>query len=214
LLASCAGKPFDARPLRGPSEVSGGYLSKVANARIVLAGHDPRWATQFADEALLIGAALHGVMIELHHIGSTAIPGIAAKPVIDMLAVVTSLEALDRTSSSLESLGYESKGEFGMPGRRYFRKDSASGIRTHQLHAFATGSAEIERHLSFRDYLRAHPAEARAYETLKVSLAAQSSDDARAYTEGKTAFIHEVERRAAEWRRGSPPTTPFHHSAL
>lgn len=186
----------------------------ASGGRVVLADHDPRWAVRFSDEASLISTALGGVVIELHHIGSTAIPEIAAKPVIDMLAVVSSLEALDRASSSLESLGYESKGEFGIPGRRYFRKDFPSGIRTHQLHAFATGSAEIERHLNFRDYLRAHPAEARAYEALKVSLAAQSASDARAYTDDKTAFIREIERRAAAWRHVSSPTRPLHQLEL
>ena len=64
------------------------------------------------------------------------------------------------------------------------------------------------------DCLRAHPAEARVYEALKVSLTPRSSGDAHAYTDGKTAFIREIDRRAAAWRRDSPPTTPFHHSAL
>jgi GrpB-like predicted nucleotidyltransferase (UPF0157 family) len=176
----------------------------ITGGQIMLATHDARWAARFADEASLISPTLDGVLIELHHIGSTAIPGIAAKPVIDMLAVVTSVETLDRASGRLESLGYESKGEFGIPGRRYFRKDSPTGVRTHQLHAFAIGSTDIERHLGFRDYLRAHPAEAEAYEALKRELAVRSSGDARAYGDGKAAFIREMERRAAAWRRDSP----------
>jgi GrpB-like predicted nucleotidyltransferase (UPF0157 family) len=171
---------------------------------IILAAHDARWAVQFGHEASVVRAALGGILIELHHIGSTAIPGIAAKPIIDMLAVVTSVEELDRASPRLEPLGYESKGEFGIPGRRYFRKDSPSGIRTHQLHAFAIGSADVDRHLNFRDYLRAHPAEAQAYEALKRGLAVQSLGDGHAYSDGKTDFIRELERRAAAWRRDSP----------
>jgi GrpB-like predicted nucleotidyltransferase (UPF0157 family) len=172
----------------------------VVRGRIILAAHDPQWAEQFASEAALIRAALDDVVIELHHIGSTAIPDIAAKPIIDMLAGVTSLEALDRASSSLERLGYESNGEFGIAGRRYFRKDSAARIRTHHLHAFAAGSGEIERHLNFRDYLRAHPAEAREYEGLKLSLARRTLGDWSGYTDGKADFVREMDRRAAAWR--------------
>ena len=175
----------------------------LATQRIVLAAHDARWAERFAEEAALIRAALRDVVIDLHHIGSTAIPGIAAKPIIDMLAVVSSLDALDRASSSLDPLGYESKGEFGIVGRRYFRKDSAAGIRTHHLHAFAAGSGEIARHLNFRDYLRAHPAEARKYEALKLSLAERTLGDWNLYTEGKEGFVREMDQRAAAWRRDS-----------
>ncbi len=171
---------------------------------IVLAAHDASWAARFADEASVVSAALGSLLVELNHIGSTAIPGIAAKPIIDMLAVVTSIEALDHAARYLEPLRYEAMGEFGIPGRRYFRKDSVAGVRTHQLHAFAIGSAEVERHLGFRDYLRAHPAEAKEYEALKLDLAARSGGDALAYSDGKTGFIREMERRAAAWRRGLP----------
>lgn len=170
----------------------------------MLAAHDPSWAARFADEASLVTAALGGVLAELHHIGSTAVPGIVAKPVIDMLAVVWSVEALDASAPALAALGYEALGEFGIPGRRYFRKDSAAGVRTHQLHAFATGSADVARHLGFRDYLRAHPRAAHAYERLKQDLAERSAGSTRAYTSGKTAFVREVERRAATWRRDAP----------
>jgi GrpB-like predicted nucleotidyltransferase (UPF0157 family) len=176
----------------------------AANERIVLVAHDPQWAEQFAEEAALIRATLPGIVIELHHIGSTALPGIAAKPIIDMLALVTNLEALDCESSRLESLGYESKGEFGISGRRYFRKDSPAGIRTHHLHAFVADSDEIERHLNFRDYLRAHPSDAQAYEVLKLSLAVRTLGDGHAYTDGKGPFVREIDRRAAAWRCGSP----------
>lgn len=163
----------------------------------MLAPHDVAWAASFADEAALVRAALGSVLIELHHIGSTA------KPIIDMLAVVTSIEALDQTPHCLEPLRYESMGEYGIPGRRYFRKDSVASVRTHHLHAFAVGAADIERHLGFRDYLRAHSAEAQAYAALKTDLAARPSSSGRAYGDGKTDFIREMERRAMVWRRGS-----------
>src|SRR3546814_8745866 len=95
------------------------------------------------------------------HIGSTSIPGIHAKPIIDMLAVTSDLSLLDGCESRIASLGYEALGEFGIPGRRYFRKDNSTGERTHKIHAFRTGSPKITRHLQFRDYLIAPPAVAR-----------------------------------------------------
>ena len=134
--------------------------------------------------------------IELPHIGSTAIPGIVAKPVIDVLAV----EALDALAHRLGVLGYEALGEFGITGRRYFRKNAPDGIRPHQLHALAVSSPEIQRHLDFRDYLRAFPTEAAGYAGLRQRLADRCGSDMRAYSDGKTEFIRAVERRAAAWR--------------
>jgi GrpB-like predicted nucleotidyltransferase (UPF0157 family) len=112
---------------------------------IVLAAHDPAWAAAFAREAAAIHDALGDVPIALHHVGSTAIPGIVAKPVIDMLGVVPRVEALDAHASRLVALGYEALGEFGVAGRRYFRKDAPDRTRTHQLHAFAADSPEVAR---------------------------------------------------------------------
>jgi GrpB-like predicted nucleotidyltransferase (UPF0157 family) len=168
---------------------------------IVLAPHSATWATAFEREASALLEALSDLSIELHHIGSTAIPGIVAKPVIDMLGIVAALEPLDVRAHRLGVLGYEALGEFGIPGRRYFRKNAPDGVRTHQLHAFAAGSPEIQRHLDFRDYLRAFPTEAAAYGALKQGLVRRCGSDTDAYGKGKTEFIRGVERRAAAWRQ-------------
>src|SRR4051812_37534791 len=117
----------------------------------MLAPHDPAWSKDFERESADVKVALGDLLITLHHIGSTAIPTTIAKPVIDMLGVVPTVQLLDEERRHLESLGYEALGEFGIPGRRYFRKNSKAGVRTHQLHVFAAGSAEIQRHLDFRD---------------------------------------------------------------
>jgi GrpB-like predicted nucleotidyltransferase (UPF0157 family) len=175
---------------------------------IVLATHNPSWAANFARESAIVTAVLGDLLIALHHIGSTAIPTIVAKPVIDMLAAVTRVELLDEQRSRLESLGYEALGEFGIAGRRYFRKNSNAGVRTHQLHAFAAESMDFQRHLDFRDYLRAHSAEATEYAELKQSLARHCATNMEAYTNGKSAFIRDVERRAAVWRRSSASQHP------
>jgi GrpB-like predicted nucleotidyltransferase (UPF0157 family) len=162
--------------------------------------HDPGWRDAFASEAQRIVAALDGFELAVHHIGSTSIPGIHAKPILDLLLEVPDLGALDASSAAMEALGYQVMGEFGIPGRRYFRRDDAAGVRTHQVHAFLAGSREVARHLAFRDYLRAHPDQAQRYSELKRALAAEHARDADAYMDGKDDFIREMDRRAAAWR--------------
>lgn len=170
----------------------------MSHPPIILVPHDPAWASEFTREAARVRPAFGDTLRELHHIGSTSIPGLEAKPIIDMLAVVTDVRALDRQVAAFATLGYESMGEFGLPGRRYFRRDDAAGIRTHQLHAYGPDSpSEIARHLDFRDYLRAHPETARNYARLKQLLAASCGGDMACYGDGKSAFIREVERRGA-----------------
>ena len=100
----------------------------------------------------------------------------------------------------MESRGYEGKGEYGIPGRRYFRKDNREGVRTHHVHAFEAGSAEAERHLAFRDYMLAHPSEAQRYSELKRRLAEEHPQSMDGYIDGKDGFIKEIDRRAARWR--------------
>ncbi len=141
-------------------------------------------------------------MTAVHHIGSTAVPGLRAKPVVDMLAEVADLACLDGQNDRLEALGYEVMGEFGMSGRRYFRKNNPEGGRTHQLHVFEAGSPQVRRHLDFRDFLRAHPEHALAYAHLKSELAERFPWDISAYTDGKDLFIRDMDARASAWRAG------------
>ncbi|KRG70960.1 GrpB family protein [Pseudoxanthomonas dokdonensis] len=161
--------------------------------------HDPDWAAQYQAEARQVTAAVGAPLIALHHIGSTSVAGLAAKPIIDMLLEVTSLDALDRVTPAIEHLGYEAMGEFGISGRRYFRRDDAQGIRSHQIHAFAADTANVRRHLAFRDYLRAHRAVADQYGLLKQQLAQQHPADLGAYNDGKDSFVKEHERIALRW---------------
>lgn len=164
--------------------------------RIVLAPHNPGWAHDFVEESGAVSRALGDVIASIHHIGSTAVSGLLAKPIIDILAVVVNVDLLDSRTASFADLGYEAMGEFGIPGRRYFRKNTSAGVRVYQLHAFRNGSSEVERHIAFRDYLRAHPAHARRYAELKQTLAQRFTGDMDRYTEGKTEFIREIERAA------------------
>lgn len=168
--------------------------------KVEIVPHDPRWREAFEAEAKQIASALGENIVAVHHIGSTAIPNIYAKPVIDLMVEVRDITEVDGRSSAMESLGYEVKGEFGIPGRRYFRKDNREGIRTHQIHAFETGSSEVERHLAFRDYMIANPEDAQRYSELKRQLAEEHPQSMDGYMDGKDGFIKEMDRRAAQWR--------------
>ncbi|MCG7573932.1 GrpB family protein [Phaeobacter sp. CNT1-3] len=160
--------------------------------------HDPTWTDAFTAEAAALNAALPDVALTLHHIGSTAIPGILAKPIIDLMGVVPDLAQMDRHDDTMRTLGYEVMGAFGIEGRRYYRKFDASGQRSHHLHVFATGAPDITRHLAFRDYLRAHADVATEYSALKEQLTATNADWER-YVEGKDPFIKRVEQDALRW---------------
>jgi GrpB-like predicted nucleotidyltransferase (UPF0157 family) len=172
--------------------------------RIVVEAPNPEWPAAFEAEAKKLREALQPNLAAIHHIGSTAILGIVAKPTIDVLLVVPSFLLLDASAPALIGLGYEGMGEFGITERRYFRKDSAVGIRTHHLHAYEVGNPRIEQHLAFRDYMNEHPDVAQTYGALKARLAAVHSDDRQEYMNGKANFIKEVETTALMWIRRRP----------
>lgn len=165
--------------------------------QVIVLSYQSEWESEYAREAErlrdVFGARLHSI----HHMGSTSVPGLAAKPIIDILPVVDSLDGIEQFDASIKALGYEAKGEFGMPGRRYYRKGGDE--RTHHIHLYAVGNLEIERHLVFRNYLRAHPEEVNAYGTLKEQLAATYPYDIEAYIAGKDAFVKKLEQRAIAW---------------
>lgn len=177
--------------------------------KVEVTAHDPRWQAAFKAEAESVLKALGDEnVVAVHHIGSTAIPNIYAKPVIDLLVEVRSHEKLDERSGEMAAIGYEVMGEYGIAGRRYFRKSNELGVRTHHVHAFESGSPEIKRHLAFRDYMIAHPHDAQRYSELKRQLARAYPEDIDSYMDGKDSFIKEIDCRAAKWRETARQEDP------
>jgi GrpB-like predicted nucleotidyltransferase (UPF0157 family) len=169
----------------------------VTHRIVELLPHNPNWPTLAGQESARLAKILGQTLITVHHIGSTSIPTIAAKPTIDLLPIVTSLEALDEKKEALIALGYEYRGEFGIPTRRYCPlTDPATGKRLFHAHFFSPPNPHIDRHLAFRDYLIAHPDQAREYEAVKRAAAAKYPNDLSGYCDFKDAWIKSCEQRA------------------
>ncbi|MGJ3245853.1 MAG: GrpB family protein [Elainellaceae cyanobacterium] len=166
--------------------------------KVEVVPHRLEWRREFEQESDQIAIALNDILVAVHHIGSTAIPSIYAKPIIDILVEVKTITLVDKHRSTMEKLGYEAMGEFGIAGRRYFRKGNRIGVRTHHVHVFTQGSLEVTRHLAFRDYMIAHPEIAQQYSELKRCLAQSHPTDIELYMDGKDGFIKEMEHRALE----------------
>jgi GrpB-like predicted nucleotidyltransferase (UPF0157 family) len=157
---------------------------------VVIVDADPSWPDAFARLRERLLPAFDGMAVRIEHIGSTAVPGLAAKPIIDLVIVVPDARDIPTAIARLATRGYEHQGDLGVPGREAFRGGPAGPA--HHLYISAADSRSLEAHLAFRDALRADPALAHAYEDLKRRLAAALGHDREAYTEGKSSFVAEV----------------------
>ena len=165
---------------------------------VIISPYDPTWpalASAYSDALQVLGQ----VLVAVHHVGSTSVPGLAAKPVIDLIPVVTDLAALDQGRPLIEDIGYEWHGELGLAGRRYCTLSDENGRRLAQLHFFRVGSPQITRHLAFRDYLRANLTAAGDYEREKRRAQQLFPYNSHAYTDEKSAWIQDVETKALAW---------------
>ncbi|MFT6756648.1 MAG: GrpB-like predicted nucleotidyltransferase (UPF0157 family) [Chitinophagales bacterium] len=133
----------------------------------------------------------------IHHIGSTAVVGFAAKPVIDILIEIERADSIDAYNSKTYEIGYITQGELGVAGRRFFQK--VGDNRTHHVHIFSAGDPCITRHIAFRDYLRTHPKIAKEYATLKRVAASESNNDIDRYQQEKDVFVKVLQRLAEAW---------------
>ena len=171
---------------------------RYGGGRIVVAGYDPAWPRMFEDERARVLDALGSLPLAVEHVGSTAVPGLAAKPIIDLLVAVPDLdEARTSCVEPLEALGYRYMREYEawLPDELLFRK-GIPGPWTHHVHVVKPGGARWEELVLIRDHLRRHPEIARAYADLKRALALVFEDDIAGYREGKRPFLEAVLARA------------------
>lgn len=162
---------------------------------ITVVTYNSEWPLKYTEERDYITEILKDNCISIYHIGSTSVPGLAAKPIIDIMAVVRSLERVDTVAEKFSDIGYEYLGEFGIEGRRYLRKGGDE--RTHQIHIFqADDWNNIGRHLAFRDYMRTHEKEREEYAKIKIELAKKFPYDIDGYCDGKENFVREIEKLA------------------
>ena len=171
---------------------------------IEVVDYDPQWIAVFEREAALLQRICGKRLADIQHIGSTAVTGLAAKPIIDILIVLDHTDDIDSFNPSMEGLGYRVRGECldapvpGTPGRFYFSKDT-DGVRSHHVHVCAKGHGEILDKLAFRDYLRANESVALAYADLKQRLAVDHRFDNIGYMRGKDDFVKSALVDARRW---------------
>jgi len=159
------------------------------------------WKTQFAKEVEFLRATLPEDGWRVYHIGSTAIKGIMAKPVVDFLIEVDDLTLLEESLPGLIEGGLHDRGEAGVPGRRFFLRGTPGGERSAHFHFYQKDHPDVKRHLFFVVYLNVHPEKAHEYEQLKLRLSKKHRFNAEKYTFGKSDWIQEVDKQAAEWAK-------------
>jgi GrpB-like predicted nucleotidyltransferase (UPF0157 family) len=158
---------------------------------VELREYDPTWAELFESERQVLAGIFGGGAVAIEHVGSTSVPGLSAKPIVDVLIGLRQLALTDAQIEAMGGLGYEYLGDHGLPGRLFFKKEP----RTHHVHVVEHGGPHWERQLVFRDALRSDPEERRRYDAFKRRLAAEGHPR-DVYTELKTPFIREIEARA------------------
>jgi len=167
--------------------------------RVEVVPHDPEWKKKYDKEASIVRSIFKKEILAIHHFGSTAIPRISAKPIIDILVEVYSIDKIDEYNKKMIERGYIPKGESGIPKRRLFIKGSED-FRISHVHTFQKGDPEITRLLKFRDYMIAHPKDAQKYSQLKQRLAREYPANIDGYIEGKDTFIKSIDKKAKTWK--------------
>jgi len=158
-----------------------------------LAPYSSEWPKLFEEEEKLLRGLIGKCVIDIQHIGSTSIPGMTAKPILDIGIAIARFQEGKRCVKPIESLGYEYRGENGIPGRHYFAKGDP---RTHHLHMLELDSEEWRKHITFRNFLRENKEMAREYARLKRDLAEKFRNDRLSYTEGKSDFVAAILKMA------------------
>lgn len=166
--------------------------------KVIVVDYDPKWPAMFEAEKAAILAGAGAWIEDIQHVGSTSVPGLAAKPIIDIMIAVYDLQMVEKCVWPITQLGYAYMGEYGLPERHFFRKPPADGWhgRTHHIHMVLKDSNQWNNQIHFRDYLRTHPEACQQYEDLKRDLVARFANDRYGYGEAKEEFIFATLRKA------------------
>ncbi|MEV5029553.1 GrpB family protein [Paenibacillus sp. LPE1-1-1.1] len=164
--------------------------------KVRLSKFNENWVRLYQDEADFLRTIFTDEIVRFEHFGSTSILGLKAKPVIDMMCIVKDISKVDLYNEKMNLLGYDVAGDWGIPGRRLFRKGGEE--RTHHIHFYQIDNPQIERHLIFRDYLRCHPEEVARYSRFKEELA-ERFENTSEYSPAKKTFVREMEQLALSW---------------
>ena len=162
---------------------------------VVIVDYNPLWPKQFETLRSRLANILDGLALTIQHVGSTAVPGLAAKPILDIDVLLKSADELPLAIAALESIGYQHRGDLGIPGREAFR--APAGDFRHHLYV-CPNDTEYRRHIAFRDHLCSHPEDANAYASLKRELAIRFRDDREAYNNAKREFVESILRKSAK----------------
>lgn len=162
-----------------------------------LTPYDESWPQKFIEEAKRLKAIFKNAAFNIHHVGSTSIPGIYAKPEIDIHIELENFNLIDNYSEEMQEIGYKVRGEEVEP-RCYYYSKNINGVRTCKVHASETGHASLVNHLLFRNYLRANKIKAKEYSELKLRLAKSNKTGIIEYLDGKGPFIQNVIKLAKE----------------
>jgi len=165
---------------------------------ILIESYTDTWIGDYNQSETTLKTIFNSQLIDIQHIGSTSIVGLASKPTIDILIIVKDIDVIDELNEPMAEYGYISKGEAGIEGRRYFYKTLDTDVfkETHHIHVYVDGNPKYQEELLFRDYLRINNKMMREYEDLKIALAVKYKDDPRLYTEAKASFIQETIKMA------------------
>ena len=164
----------------------------MGTKHVVVLPYDEGWEQDFRKIRAELAAALGDLALRIEHVGSTSVRGLSAKPIIDIDVVIADVSLLSAVISALAGIGYRHEGDLGIPGREAFGYEGKSHLRTHHLYVCAQDSAELRRHLAFRDYLRTHPEAVLAYGRIKEEGAALYPYDIDRYIEHKAPFIRGI----------------------
>lgn len=160
--------------------------------RVVVEKYDPTWVRDFEEIRNELCGALDGLFVAIEHVGSTSVPGLSAKPVIDIDVVIEDYGVFPQVVEALGGIGYEHEGDLGIAGREAFRYSGKEHLKKHHLYVCPADSEELRRHTAFRDYLRAHPEAAEEYGRVKTEGAAMYPDDIDGYIAHKTPIIERI----------------------